>query len=79
MWLDQLTTPFSPKCASSPSLGSLVGWEGVEMGLLVSLQHHVPMGLSILGPHLSSHPHDPRCRAPCLSFSIRKPGITMGV
>lgn len=78
-WQGQPTAPSSPLCASSPSLGSLVGWEGGGMGLLMPLQHYILTGLGILGPHLASHPRNPRRQPPCLSFPIRKSGIMMEV
>lgn len=78
-WQDWPTAPTSPTGVSSPSLGSLVGWEGDGMGLLVSLQHRVPMGFGVLSPCLASHPHSSRHEPLCLSFPFRRSGIMMEV
>lgn len=49
--------------------GFTSGLEDGGMGLLMALQHHVPTGLSVLGPHFTSHPQAP---APMSQFPHRE-------
>lgn len=49
--------------------GFTSGLEDGGMGLLMALQHHVPTGLSVLGPHFTSHPQAP---APMPQFPHQK-------